>query len=52
MQFSQRFLRKDATKHIDIRGDELIRETTIYAKIALLKNRQVPGTCRFLLLFN
>ncbi|WP_335381685.1 hypothetical protein [Neobacillus drentensis] len=28
------FLRKDATKHLVIRFDELIRKTTIYAKIA------------------
>ncbi|WP_335385635.1 hypothetical protein [Neobacillus drentensis] len=29
------FLRKDATKHLVIRVDELIRKTTIYAKIAI-----------------
>ncbi|WP_335387133.1 hypothetical protein [Neobacillus drentensis] len=28
------FLRKDATKHLVLRVDELIRKTTIYAKIA------------------
>jgi hypothetical protein len=33
------FLRKDATKHIVLRVDELIRKTTIYAKIALIKER-------------
>ncbi|WP_335385965.1 hypothetical protein [Neobacillus drentensis] len=37
------FLRKDATKHLVIRGDELIRKTTIYAKIALKKNRPIIG---------
>ncbi|WP_335382598.1 hypothetical protein [Neobacillus drentensis] len=30
------FLRKDATKYLVIRVDELIRKTTIYAKIAFL----------------
>ncbi|WP_335386806.1 hypothetical protein [Neobacillus drentensis] len=30
------FLRKDATKHLVIRDDELIRKTTIYAKIAYI----------------
>ena len=28
------FLRKDATKHLVIRVDELLRKTTFYAKIA------------------
>ena len=37
MQFSQMFLRKDATKHQVIRVDKHIRKTTIYAKIALIK---------------
>ncbi len=32
------FLRKDATKHLVIRVDELIRKTTIYAKIAIDNN--------------
>ncbi|WP_335381989.1 hypothetical protein [Neobacillus drentensis] len=31
------FLRKDATKHLVIRVDKVIRKTTIYAKIALSK---------------
>jgi hypothetical protein len=31
------FLRKDATKNKVIRGAELIRITTIYAKIAVIK---------------
>ncbi|OIK16010.1 hypothetical protein BIV60_06900 [Bacillus sp. MUM 116] len=31
------FLRKDATKHFVIRVDELIRKTTIYAKIVFEK---------------
>ncbi|WP_335381119.1 hypothetical protein [Neobacillus drentensis] len=31
------FLRKDATKYLVIRVDDLIRKTTIYAKIALFK---------------
>jgi hypothetical protein len=30
------FLRKDATKHLVIRVDVLIRKTTIYAKIAFI----------------
>ncbi|WP_335385094.1 hypothetical protein [Neobacillus drentensis] len=33
------FLRKDATKHLVIRVDELIRKTTIYAKIAFYKQK-------------
>ncbi|MED3561760.1 hypothetical protein [Bacillus xiapuensis] len=33
------FLRKDATSHLVIRVEELLRKTTIYAKIALTKNR-------------
>lgn len=32
------FLRKDATKQLVIRVDELMRKTTINAKIALIKN--------------
>ncbi|WP_335382273.1 hypothetical protein [Neobacillus drentensis] len=32
------FLRKDATKHLVIRVDELIRKTTIYAKIAFINS--------------
>ncbi len=35
------FLRKDATKHLVIRVDELIRKTTIYAKIAFSKEMAV-----------
>ncbi len=34
------FLRKDAKKYLDIRVDELIRKTTIYAKIALINNNK------------
>ncbi len=34
------FLRKDATKHLVIRVDELIRKTTIYAKIAIIKDEK------------
>jgi hypothetical protein len=33
------FLRKDATKHKVRRVDELIRNKTFYAKIALLNER-------------
>ncbi|WP_335384981.1 hypothetical protein [Neobacillus drentensis] len=34
------FLRKDATKHLVIRVDKLIRKTTIYAKIASPKTKK------------
>ena len=37
------FLRKDATKHLVIRVDELKRKTTIYAKIALIKKGRLQG---------
>ncbi|WP_335381838.1 hypothetical protein [Neobacillus drentensis] len=33
------FLRKDATKHLVMRVDELIRKTTIYAKIAIINEK-------------
>jgi hypothetical protein len=36
-QFSQMCLRKDATEHLVIRVDKLLRKTTIFAKIAFLK---------------
>jgi hypothetical protein len=37
------FLRKDATKHLVKRVDKLIRKTTIYAKIALLKGKSISS---------
>jgi hypothetical protein len=37
------FLRKDATKHIVLRVDVLIRKTTIYAKIAFINLNVVTG---------
>ncbi|MEH7504857.1 hypothetical protein V7152_23080, partial [Neobacillus drentensis] len=41
--FSQMFLRKDATKHLVLRVDKLIRKTTIYAKIAFYKLLMIAG---------
>jgi hypothetical protein len=44
------FLRKDATKLQVIRVDEIIRKTTIYAKIALLieKDNELSQSCDWL----
>ncbi|WP_335383832.1 hypothetical protein [Neobacillus drentensis] len=36
------FLRKDATKYLVIQVYELIRKTTIYAKIAFIKEGLFP----------
>ncbi|MEH7504920.1 hypothetical protein V7152_23405, partial [Neobacillus drentensis] len=42
------FLRKDATKYLVIRVDELIRKTTIYAKIASF-NKQMKASFLYIL---
>ncbi|WP_410890578.1 hypothetical protein [Neobacillus sp. 204] len=43
-RFSQMFLRKDATKHIVVRVDELIRKTAINAKLAFV-NEECERKC-------
>jgi hypothetical protein len=42
-----KFLRKDATKDVVIRVEDIIRKTTIYAKIAFYKNKIEPMFAAF-----